>query len=409
MSANDAFFLAVQTGECPLGEGWPGCAKTASTISFCKEVGRKLYVLIGSIREPSDFGIPFLDSSQIDHIAGQGKMEVDVQGKKKVAHFVLAAPKWAADTFDGNKHLILLDELTCCPPAVQAGMLRFIAENWVGDLELPSDIWKAALCNPTAIATNGFEIEPAMANRMCHLKWSMDWDAYDQGLANGFKFPAPSFPIVPNHWRDYLPQVGNMFRAFRSHKPDAFHPPLDANGNVSMDRSKMSGPWPSPRSWTIAAKLRAAGLAANVDRGVLLELLYGCVGHVANEYDEWETHLDLPDPSKMLADAVSAVAAGKKVPYKHPNRPDKVIALLGGIASHVMSNRSDKSKYNKERWEAALHIFEAASDHEKDVAISCCRQMFRTEGGEAGMPPGAKIPKSFQDKLFPIIKAALSN
>jgi hypothetical protein len=171
----------------------------------------------------------------------------------------------------------------------------------------------------------------------------------------------------------------------------------------------MSGPWPSPRSWYIASELRAAGLAANVDRSVLMELLYGCVGHVANEYDEWETHLDLPDPSKSIDNAVKAVKDGKPVPYKHPNRPDKVIAFLGAIASHVMADRSNKQKYTKERWEAVLHIFEAAADHEKDVAISCCRQMFRTEAGEAGMPAGAQIPKGFREKLFPIIKAALTN
>jgi hypothetical protein len=369
---------------------------------------RALYVLIGSIRDPSDFGIPFLPPDT-HHVAGEAKMSALVGGTKKLVHFVLAAPKWAVDTFDGRKHMILLDELTCCPPAVQAGMLRFIAENWVGDLELPNDVWKGALCNPTSIATNGFEIEPAMANRMCHLKWSMDWDAFDSGLGNAFRFPTPTFPVVPDNWRDQLPHVGTMFRAFRSHKPDAFHPPLDSQGNVSMDRSKMSGPWPSPRSWTIAAKLRAAGLAAGADRGVLLELLYGCVGPAANEYDEWETHLDLPDPHKAVEAAVKAVSKGEPIAYTHPNRPDKVIAFLGSVASNVMSNRNDPKRYNKDRWEAALHIFEAAADYEKDVAIACCRQMFKTEGNEPGIPKGARIPDSFQKKLFPIIKAALTS
>jgi hypothetical protein len=287
-------------------------------------------------------------------------------------------------------------------------MLRFLAENWVGDLEMPKDLWKAALCNPTNIATNGFDIEPAMANRMCHLQWTMDWDGFDAGMANGLKFPAPRYPVVPDNWRENLGQVGSMFKAFRMHRPDAFHPPLDAQGNVNMERSKMSGPWPSPRSWTIAARLRAAAIACNADREVMLDLLEGCVGPAAHEYEEWETHLDLPNPELALQAAVDAIAASKPVPYKHPNRPDKVIAHLGAVISRVTCNRTDPKCYNVPRWEAALHIVEEAAKWEKDVAISCCRNLFRNENNESIMPKGAQIHKSFRENLQATIQAALT-
>ena len=118
-------------------------------------------------------------------------------------------------------------------------MLRFIAENWVGDLEMPNDIWKCALANPTELATNGFEIEPAMANRMVHLAWEMDWESWDAGMSAGGKFPAPSYPRVPEGWENRKPEVGTMFAAFRHHRPDAFRPDTDAKGSVTMNRGQL--------------------------------------------------------------------------------------------------------------------------------------------------------------------------
>ena len=400
-SPNAAYWIAVQAGVTPLGVGWPGSAKTQSAYSFARAMNRKLYTLIGSIRDPADFGIPFPVNPDVDHIVADTKCPL---GNGKVAYFALAAPKWAADTWNGDKWIILCDELTDCPPAVRSGMLRFIAENVVGDLALPEDTWKCALCNPVAVATNGTELEPAMANRLCHIQWTMDWDAWDDGLSNGLKFPAPTFPRVPDDWRNQIPAVANMVRAFRSHRPDAFHPPLDAEGTVSCDRDRMSGPWPSPRSWTMAIQTRAAAIAAGCDRGILLSLLQGCVGHGALEYDEWENNLDLPDPKKSLDKAEAALKAGKEVPYVHPDRPDKVIAHLCAVVNQVVGDLNDTKRYNKSRWEAAVGIFHQASKYECDLAISCIRPLFRLGDGKAVRPQGAALDQEFQNLIWPIIE-----
>ena len=437
---NSAFYTVVQSGRCPLGVAWPGCAKSASLIAFAKSTGRKLYILIGSIREPSDFGIPFLSASAVDRInapapprdvgkkikiakahndkalhvqemllktgdvvaAGEG-MPASMSGE--IPYFVLAAPKWAADTYNGDEWIVGLDELTCCPPAVQAGMLRFVAENWVGDLEMPRGLWKCALANPSDIATNGFDIEPAMANRMVHLRWEMDWESWKTGMQMGGHFPAPRFPIVPDNWRTNKAEVGTMFAAFQHHRPDAFRPDTDAAGAIKVERSKLSGAWPSPRSWDIAMDCRAAGLAAGVDKSVLLEMLEGCVGPVALEFDTWENSLDLPDPEECILHAMKAVEAGKPVPYKHPNRPDKVIAFLGSVAARIVGDRSDEARYNVKRWEAGMHIFTEASKHECDIAIACATQMLKSTDGASCYPLGASFPKEFRERCFPTVQA----
>jgi len=402
---NSAYYIAMQAGRTPLGISWPGCAKTASIAAFAKAVNRRLYVLIGSIREPSDFGIPFLSDQKVD---------CQIEGiDTKIAHFTLAAPQWVTDlwqinpeTGERDKWVICFDELCCCPPAIQAGMLRVVAENYVGDVKLPDDVWKCALTNPTEMATNGFELEPAMANRMVHLDWDMDWATWDDGMSRGGQFTPPRFSIVPEGWEKGKAEVGNTFRSFRRHKSDAFHPSVDMNGDVACNRATMAHAWPSPRTWDMAMDCRAAGIAAEADRSTLAQLLEGCVGPTAREFTTWEEHLDLPDPKVLVDGAVQAVKDGANVPYKHPDRPDKVMVMLGSIANHVVGDLSDETRYNKIRWEAATHLFYEAGRRQMDLAVTSLFRMYRSEG-QVTIPDGAVMPPHIMKEMYPLFSSLI--
>ena len=365
-------------------------AKTSSMLSFGRAVGRHVYVLIGSIREPSDFGIPF-----------------PVSGKSgEIQHFCTAAPHWAAATQKG-KWIIVLDELLCCPPAVQAGMLRLVAERYVGDLKLPDDVWLCALSNPSSTATNGFDLEPALANRMVHLQWQMDWKAWDQGVSSS-EFPSPSFPVMPKDWRKHRGQIGALVSAFRHHMPDLFSPRVDDNGEAMCDRSELATAWPSPRTWDKGVDCLAGAAAVDAPREVRDQLLRGCVGHSANAFLEWEDQLDLPDPSILIDRVVAARADGVDIPYTHPRRVDKVLAMLYSLAHEVCGDTSDANRYCAPRWEAAMCLFAAAADHgAADVMLASVNKMLRGAGGKAMMPKGAKVPEEFK-KYYPMIAECLS-
>ena len=108
-------------------------------------------------------------------------------------------PKWAQDCQCGQ-WVLFLDELTTCPPAVQAALLGVIAENRVGDAVLPDTVWKLAACNPPDCAANGSELEPPLANRLCHLTWETDAEAWQRGMGNALGFPQPSFVPLPPDW-----------------------------------------------------------------------------------------------------------------------------------------------------------------------------------------------------------------
>ena len=57
MQANCTYWIVAQTGKVvPLAYDIPGTGKTQSVLAFARALRRRVYVLIGSIREPADVG-----------------------------------------------------------------------------------------------------------------------------------------------------------------------------------------------------------------------------------------------------------------------------------------------------------------------------------------------------------------
>ena len=103
--------------------------------SLGEALGWPTEVVIGSIREPSDFaGLPVVIDGAVQ----------------------MAPPLWARQLADARQALLFLDELTTAPPAVQAAMLRVVLERVVGDLVLPEGI-RVAAANPPEEAADGWE------------------------------------------------------------------------------------------------------------------------------------------------------------------------------------------------------------------------------------------------------------
>jgi MoxR-like ATPase len=139
--------------------GFPGVGKTEFTKSLETGFARagvkcKVFILIGSIREPQDFG----------------GFPVSTQDGVR-----LLPMAWAHDARrlaeDGYMVVVFLDELTTVPPTTQAAMLRLLTENVCGELKLPDyEPGKGGvvfLCASNAVvwAAGGQEIQAPMANR----------------------------------------------------------------------------------------------------------------------------------------------------------------------------------------------------------------------------------------------------
>ncbi|MFC5824995.1 AAA family ATPase [Nonomuraea insulae] len=431
----EALSIAVSAGVPALLWGSPGTGKTSAVVALAESLNWPIEVVIGSIREPSDFaGLPVITS--------EGTVR-------------LAPPAWAERLATAGHGLLFLDELTTAPPAVQAAMLRVVLERAVGDVRLPDKVQVVAAANPPEEAADGWELAAPLANRLVHLNWPVDGRQIAQGLALGFPPPPlTAFTQPPSHAQ--ATEARATVAAFLQVRP-ALALQVPSSGGISGGGTWGSGPgggmpgsgtsgggtwgsapgggisgsgsggtpgggpgsgtpgggpgggrwggggtpggvwgggtwgggggqgWPSPRSWEATAKLMAACKAADASADVLAVLVAGAVGEgAALEFLSWMEHLDLPDPMAVLDDPDA---------FELPRRSDRAFAVLTSVVAVAVA-AGDVS-----HWDAAWMVIAKAARTAPDVATLAARTL-------AGRrPPGARIPATLLE-LTPILRAA---
>ncbi|MGF1599633.1 MAG: AAA family ATPase [Acidimicrobiales bacterium] len=344
-SAVTALGLAVATRTPVLLWGAPGTGKSSVVAALARVLDQPCEVVIASIREPSDFaGLP-----------------VVVDGGVR-----FAPPSWATSLAAAGRGILFLDEISTAPPAVQAALLRVVLERTVGDLRLPDDVVVVAAANPPDQAADGWDLSAPLANRFCHLTWSVDATAIAEGFTVGFADPVAA--PLPGRWRADLPRARADVASFLLLRP----------GLVSMpptDRSAAGRAWPSPRSWEMAATLLAAARAGEVDHDVRARLVAGCVGDGPGiELLSWLAALDLPDPEAILADPTS---------FELPERGDRAYAALTAVAAAVAADPTIG------RWAAGWEVLGRAGETAPDVAALAARVLVRCRPEGAPTPPQA--------------------
>jgi MoxR-like ATPase len=354
--ALEALTLAVSAGVPVLLWGSPGTGKTSALMALGDELGWPVEVVIGSIREPSDFaGLPIV----VDGAA------------------VLSPPAWAQRLRDVERGLLFLDELTTSPPAVQAAMLRIVLERVVGDARLPPGVRVVAAANPPHEAADGWELAPPLANRLLHLDWPVEGKAVARGLAMGF-------PAAPTALADRTPTVGQRVAARAT--VGAF---LEVRPTLALQLPRSSVDagrgWPSPRSWEAVARVLAACDAAACSEEARGALVVGAVGEgAAVEFLSWRENLDLPDPEVVLADPDA---------FELPARSDRAFAALTAVAA-VAIDADDP-----ELWERAWRVVARVADRAPDVATLVARTL------ASRRPVGAELPEALL-QLAPVLRAA---
>lgn len=355
-----ALAVAVAVRVPVLVWGGPGLGKTSAIRELAEASSMPYEIVIASIREPSDFaGLP---------IVGAGGTSVH-----------LAPPRWAQRLAEAGSGLLFLDELSTAPPAVQAALLRVVLERTVGDLALPDLVAVVAAANAPEDAADGWDLAPPLANRFCHLDWTLTASEWADGMLGGFAV-AP-VPDVDQRRLDAAEMgVRGTIAAFVRSRPHLLHAP-------PKDEASAGRAWPSPRSWATGARLVAAAEVAACGESVVALLLAGSVGAAAAaELLAWRSDLDLPDPESALADPTSFVV---------PERGDRAYAALASITSAVVSVPGG------DRWRAAWEVMAAAaSQGQADIAVAAVRTLLRHR------PEGVAPPPESVAALAPVLREA---
>ena len=259
------------TGIPTLLWGRPGVGKS-SFIEGLADDALKVLTIIASIHDPTDFsGLPIHENGEVRY----------------------AAPAWIADFSDKEEGILFLDELSTCPPAVQAALLRVVFERRVGFVPLPDNVRIVAAANPPDLMVGGWELSPPMRNRFVHLDWDIRPELFTAALRDGWQ--GAELPAIDRATHaEVLPDWKTRVAAFLKVSPELLH----------GDPGKEKYGYASPRSWEYAAHLLAS--CAVLDLPPDLDLLRGCLGEgTAVALAEYLSNLKMPDPEEVLAGRVT--------------------------------------------------------------------------------------------------------
>lgn len=339
--------------------GAPGQGKTSVIKNFADKSGRKLEIILASIREPQDFiGLPAL-----------------VDGEMR-----FMPPEWAKRlASESNGGILFADEVNTAPPSVQAALLRVCLEKVAGDFDLGMETRIVAAANPPEIAADGWDLAPPLANRFCHLDWILPAGVVAQGLAGAwptYELPAAENADIEVHLQNEKLLVAGFLTA-QGHRvtdmPDS-----------STDQGRA---FPTPRSWETVTKVSGMVSALNLPEEIRYLLVNGCIGEpAASEYLAYRENQDLPDPEEVIADPQMVL----------PGRPDQLYMLTGSVM------RALNKDFTPARWEKVGEFIKRLfKDNHPDVAMALNMNWSKLA------PAGTPIDRGILRDIAPFVQLML--
>lgn len=375
--------------------GEPGVGKSAVLRECARAAGLPCEVLSPGERGEGAFGVvpvPARDDAAVPRGASRGP-----EALARLSSTVLTYPRpeWTRQFDEALAGLVVVDEITTCPPALQPALLGLLLDRRVGGHYLGDRVRVVAAANPPEQAATGYDLPLPVANRVAHVAWgapSVEEHVAFMLRGDAAEDAAPAIDPVSEEarvmrlWPEAYAQACGLEAAFLTRRPalkNVCPPAGDPRGSRG---------WPSDRSWEHATRAFATAAVhalTDVERD---ELVAGFVGDgAAGEMLAFAAEQDLADPA--------AVLDGRESFRHEAKRLDRTAALLSGCAALVVpagaAKRADRARA---LWDL-LGAF-VAGGADQDVAVPCAAALVRAKLHTA---PGAiKVLAAIQ----PLLKAA---
>lgn len=371
MTGDDPSDPECQWGLPLMLEGAPGIGKSGRIESIAEALGLKAETILAGTHQPEDFsGAPMKNKHD----------EVKIECILPAVNELVAR----------GSGVLFLDEITCARPAVQGALLGVVYKRKVGSTKLPGAVRIMAAGNPADSAAGGWDLAPAMANRLAWLsvppptpkewsQWLLEGTRRQDALADGED-------RIKAQWQKTYSRIKGLGAAFSEVKPELLHA-LPAEDNPDRHRA-----WPSPRSWEFALRSMAACQILGHPE-LTFDFVKACIGEgAATEFAGWLLDMDLPDPEDMLRNGWTP----------DPSRIDIAMGALSAMVTFVKNHDKGKKRdgYAAKAW---LILDSAAKVGLIDAAVTPSTVLLH-----AGYQMGDGADEAMKKAMAPVMQPLLS-
>ncbi|MCG7308313.1 hypothetical protein [Brachybacterium sp. ACRRE] len=290
-----------------------------------------------------------------------------------------ALPGWASRLIDADRGLLLLSEFNLADEDVQKACMNILQERQVGEnTYLPESVAIVLDGNPPDYSAGASDLPGPIANRMLHLGWELDREAWLNGMSTGFPIPEKIVDDADARPERVARERSLILTFLDAHRHLIHDQPSDPSG--------AGGPWPSPRSWDNAIQVLSRLDEAKVDAQRMA--LGGLVGdRAADGFMRWRIEAADFDLRAVLEDP-----SAEDWTHHHPS---KTLTVLGAVSSYAV-DRGELATWKK-ALEVLLHCAEVTG--RKDVCLRSARLLL------SRAPKGAQIPRRAEDAFGPMLRS----
>lgn len=280
-------------------------------------------------------------------------------------------PSWAKMFDDGQRGLVLVDEISSADRGLQPPMLGLVGEHQLGDDVLPPPVRVWGACNPVHLAANGDDLAPPLANRFGWLRWDAptvdEHRAYMMGRAQGgaveTKDPAAEEARVLDAWPEAWAWAVAMESGYLQSQPHM-------KNQCPKEATAQGRAWPSDRTMEMATRALASARVHGLKPEVADEFVAAFIGHKAQAM--WATFIadaKMPNMQKLLDGEV------KWEP--EVERLDRAAAVLAGATATLVGD-TDKKRQEKRAQRAWKEVFSKVVEFAPDLVVPSSQQMIRS-------------------------------